>query len=111
MVRRAVIVSAVRTAIGTFGGALSQVSAVDLGAVAVREAIARAGASVGGGQPAAGQTDGGHVAGGQAGAISCTNNPRNVLHGLGQKRVQAIRDQGGPSIEVRHNCQQVCGSG
>lgn len=38
-----VIVSAVRTAIGTFGGALSQVSAADLGAVAVKQALVRAG--------------------------------------------------------------------
>jgi acetyl-CoA C-acetyltransferase len=38
-----VIVSAVRTAVGTFGGALSQVAAPTLGATAVKEAIARAG--------------------------------------------------------------------
>src|SRR5690349_23996962 len=36
-----VIVSACRTAIGTFGGSLKDVSAPDLGAVAVREALAR----------------------------------------------------------------------
>ena len=41
--RRAVIVSAVRTAIGTFGGALSQVSAVELGAAAIKAAVERAG--------------------------------------------------------------------
>jgi acetyl-CoA C-acetyltransferase len=38
----AVILSACRTPIGTFGGALKDVSAADLGAVAIREAIARA---------------------------------------------------------------------
>ncbi len=38
-----VIVSAARTAIGSFNGALSSVSAVDLGAIVIREAIARAG--------------------------------------------------------------------
>ena len=38
----AVIVSACRTPIGAFGGALKDVSAVDLGAVVIREAIARA---------------------------------------------------------------------
>ena len=38
-----VIVSATRTAIGSFNGALSSVSAVDLGALTIREAIARAG--------------------------------------------------------------------
>ena len=39
----AVIVSAVRTPIGRFGGGLSDVSAVDLGAVVVEEAVKRAG--------------------------------------------------------------------
>jgi len=38
-----VIVSAVRTAVGTFGGGLANVPAPTLGAIAVREAIARAG--------------------------------------------------------------------
>src|SRR5882672_6698774 len=37
-----VILSACRTPIGSFGGALKDVSAVDLGAVAIREAITRA---------------------------------------------------------------------
>jgi len=41
--RKAVIVSATRTAVGTFAGAFSTVSATDLGAIAVREAISRAG--------------------------------------------------------------------
>lgn len=40
--REVVIVSAVRTPIGTFGGALKDVSAVKLGAIAVKEAMARA---------------------------------------------------------------------
>src|SRR6476660_6996657 len=39
----AVILSACRTPIGAFGGALKDVTAVDLGAVVIREAIARAG--------------------------------------------------------------------
>jgi acetyl-CoA C-acetyltransferase len=38
-----VILSACRTPIGAFGGALKDVSAVDLGATVIREAIARAG--------------------------------------------------------------------
>jgi acetyl-CoA C-acetyltransferase len=38
-----VIVSACRTPIGAFGGAFKDLSAVDLGAVVIREAIARAG--------------------------------------------------------------------
>src|SRR6201985_3167982 len=38
-----VILSACRTGIGAFGGALKDVSAVDLGAIVIREAIVRAG--------------------------------------------------------------------
>lgn len=43
--RNVVIVSAVRTAIGSFGGSLSGFSAVQLGTFAAKEAIARAGIS------------------------------------------------------------------
>ncbi|MDG5470710.1 acetyl-CoA C-acetyltransferase [Jeotgalibacillus sp. ET6] len=43
MSREAVIVSATRTAIGTFNGALKDVSAVTLGAIVIKEAISRAG--------------------------------------------------------------------
>ncbi len=39
----AVILSACRTPIGSFGGALKEVSAADLGAVVIREAVRRAG--------------------------------------------------------------------
>ncbi len=39
---QAVIVSAVRTGIGTFGGALSNIPASRLGAVVIREAVKRA---------------------------------------------------------------------
>ena len=38
-----VIVSATRTAVGKFGGSLAKMFAADLGAIAIREAIARAG--------------------------------------------------------------------
>lgn len=41
--REVVIVSAVRTAIGSFGGSLKDISAVDLGATAVHESLVRAG--------------------------------------------------------------------
>ena len=44
--REVVIVSAVRTAIGTFGGTLKDFSSSQLGTVAVKEAIARAGIDV-----------------------------------------------------------------
>lgn len=45
MPEEVVLLSGVRTAIGKFGGALKDVSACQLGAVVVREAIARAGIS------------------------------------------------------------------
>ena len=41
--RDVVIVSGARTAVGSFGGALKEVRAVDLGALVIREAIRRAG--------------------------------------------------------------------
>lgn len=41
--REVVIASAVRTAVGTFGGSLKDVSATDLGALVIKEAINRAG--------------------------------------------------------------------
>lgn len=41
--KEVVIVSAVRTAIGSFGGALKEVPAVDLGAIVIKEAVSRAG--------------------------------------------------------------------
>lgn len=41
--KKAVIVSAARTPIGSFGGAFAQLSAVDLGVTAAKEAIKRAG--------------------------------------------------------------------
>lgn len=41
--KKAVIVSAVRTPIGTFGGALANVTAAELGAIVIKEALKRAG--------------------------------------------------------------------
>jgi len=41
--KKAVIVSACRTAIGTFGGTLKDVPAAELGAIVVKEAVSRAG--------------------------------------------------------------------
>ena len=43
MTKEVVIVSAVRTPIGNFGGSLTNFSAVDLGVIAATEAIRRAG--------------------------------------------------------------------
>ncbi|HEY3298940.1 MAG TPA: acetyl-CoA C-acetyltransferase [Armatimonadota bacterium] len=44
--RKVVIVGAARTAIGKFGGALAGLSAIDLGAVAIKESVARSGIKV-----------------------------------------------------------------
>ncbi|MDR2155407.1 MAG: acetyl-CoA C-acyltransferase, partial [Burkholderiaceae bacterium] len=43
MAREVVVVSGVRTAIGTFGGSLKDTPPVDLGALVVKESLARAG--------------------------------------------------------------------
>ena len=43
LMREAVIVSAVRTAVGSFGGSLKDVSAAQLGAIVIKEAVKRAG--------------------------------------------------------------------
>jgi acetyl-CoA C-acetyltransferase len=43
IMREVIIASAVRTAIGSFGGALKDVSAAELGAVVIKEAVAKAG--------------------------------------------------------------------
>ena len=43
--KEVVIVSAARTAVGAFQGTLSNISATDLGAYAIREAMKRAGIS------------------------------------------------------------------
>lgn len=45
MSREVVVVSGVRTAIGTFGGSLKDMAPTELGALVVREALARAGVS------------------------------------------------------------------
>ena len=49
MSREVVVVSAVRTAIGTFGGSLASFRPADLGTIVIKEAIARAGLRVDGG--------------------------------------------------------------
>ena len=43
MGKKVVIASACRTAIGTMGGSLSAIPAVDLGATVIKEAVKRAG--------------------------------------------------------------------
>jgi acetyl-CoA C-acetyltransferase len=87
-----VIVSATRTAVGKFGGALKDLSATKLGAVAVREAVSRAGVS-------------------PSDVEECIMG--NVLPaGLGQNPARQAALWGGLSDEVSAlTINKVCGSG
>ncbi|RMX08113.1 acetyl-CoA C-acyltransferase [Corticibacter populi] len=93
MAREVVVVSAVRTAIGTYGGSLKDVSPTALGALVVRESLARAGV--------AGQ-DVGHVVFGHV----VNTEPRDMY----LSRVAAV--EGGCPIETpAFNVNRLCGSG
>jgi len=90
--QQAVIVSAVRTAIGKFGGSLAKVPAPELGAIVIRESVARAGL-----QPA--QVDG--VILGQVLAAGGGQNPAR----------QAAIKAGLPIATPAMTINVVCGSG
>ena len=88
----AVILSACRTPIGAFGGALKDVSAVDLGAIVVREALSRAGAKA---------EDVGDVV---LGCVLQAGNGMNVAR-------QAALKAGLPVETPGETVNRVCGSG
>jgi acetyl-CoA C-acetyltransferase len=93
MAREVVVVSGVRTAIGTFGGSLKDVPPVDLGALVVKEALARAqveGKDVG-------QVVFGHVV---------NTEPRDMY----LSRMAAING-GCPKETIAMNVNRLCGSG
>jgi acetyl-CoA C-acetyltransferase len=93
MAREVVVVSGVRTAIGTFGGSLKDVPPTTLGALVVRESLARA--NVAG-------TDVGHVVFGHV----VNTEPRDMY----LSRVAAIQGgcaEGTPAFNVN----RLCGSG
>ena len=93
MTREVVVVSGVRTAIGTFGGALKDTPTVDLGALVVKEALARAGVE---------GKDVGHVVFGHV----VNTEPRDMY----LSRVAAIN--GGCAKETPAvNVNRLCGSG
>jgi acetyl-CoA C-acetyltransferase len=87
-----VIVSAARTAVGKFGGSLAKVAATDLGAVVIREAIARA-------RLDAAQV--GEVIMGQVLAAGVGQNPAR----------QALMKAGVPKEVPALTINAVCGSG
>src|SRR5262245_23786322 len=88
----AVILSACRTPIGSFGGALKDLSAVDLGARVIREAICRAGV-----EPA-------HVGDVVMGCVLQAGNGMNVAR-------QAALKAGVPKEVPSETVNRVCGSG
>lgn len=90
--REAVIVSAVRTAIGSFNGSLAPVSAIELGGLVIKEALRRAGAD---------------------GASVDEVIMGNVLQaGLGQNPARQATLKAGLPIEVPAlTINKVCGSG
>ena len=87
-----VIVSAARTAIGKFGGSLAKIPATDLGALVIREVLARSGLS-------ADQV--GEVILGQVLAAGAGQNPER------QAVIKAGFDKGTPGLTIN----AVCGSG
>jgi len=87
-----VIVGAARTAVGTFNGALASLSAVQLGKVAISEALARAKVA-----PA----DVTEVVFGQVLAAGCGQNPAR----------QSAMAAGVPVDKTAFTINQVCGSG
>ena len=93
MSREVVVVSAVRTAIGTFGGSLKDVPPTELGATVVREALARA--------QTAGQ-DVGHVVFGHV----VNTEPKDMY----LSRVAAING-GCSETTPAFNVNRLCGSG
>jgi acetyl-CoA C-acetyltransferase len=91
--REVVVVSAVRTAIGTFGGSLKDVPPTQLAALVVREAVARAGV-----QPA------------QVGAVAFGHVINTEPKDMYLSRVAAI--DGGLTQDVpAMNVNRLCGSG
>ncbi len=87
-----VIVSAARTAVGKFGGSLAKVAATDLGAVVIREALARA-----------------HLDAAQVGEVIMG---QVLAAGVGQNPArQALMKAGVPKEVPALTINAVCGSG
>ena len=93
MAREVVVVSAVRTAIGTFGGSLKDIPTVDLSAAVVKEAVARAGIE---------GKDVGHVVFGHV----VNTEPRDMY----LSRMAAVNG-GCPKETPAMNVNRLCGSG
>ncbi|CAG9171948.1 beta-ketothiolase BktB [Cupriavidus respiraculi] len=93
MTREVVVVSGVRTAIGTFGGSLKDLSPTEMGALVVREALARA-----------------QVKGDEVGHVAFGNVIQTEPRDMYLARVAAI--EGGVSIDApAMTVNRLCGSG
>ena len=93
MTREVVVVSAVRTAIGTFGGSLKDVPPTELGALVVRESLVRANVE---------GKDVGHVVFGHV----VNTEPKDMY----LSRVAAINGGCG-EVTPAFNVNRLCGSG
>ncbi|SHE81399.1 acetyl-CoA C-acetyltransferase [Clostridium fallax] len=90
--REVVIASAVRTAIGSFGGALKNVPAVDLGATVIKEAVKRAGV--------------------KPGEVEEVIMGNVIQAGLGQNTARQSAVKAGLPVEIpAMTLNKVCGSG
>jgi acetyl-CoA C-acetyltransferase len=99
IMRDVVIVSAVRTPVGKFLGALSDLSAIELGTIAIRAAIERAGINTGSAAPVSAQID--------ECIMGCV-----LPAGLGQNPArQAALRAGIPDSVSALTINMVCGSG
>ena len=93
MTREVVVVSAVRTAIGTFGGSLKDVPPTELGALVVRESLARA-----------------HVQGKDVGHVVFGHVVNTEPKDMYLSRVAAINGGCGENTPA-FNVNRLCGSG
>lgn len=90
--KEVVIASAVRTAVGTFGGTLKDVPAVELGAIVIKEALKRAG-----------------IKGDMVDEVIMGNV---IQAGLGQSPARQASVKGGVPVEIpAMTLNKVCGSG
>lgn len=92
IMREVVIVSAARTALGSFGGSLASVPAVELGAVAIRAALSRGGVD--------------------AGMVEEVVMGNVLQAGLGQNPARQAAVKAGIPVEIpAWTVNKVCGSG
>jgi acetyl-CoA C-acetyltransferase len=90
--KEVVIVSAVRTAVGSFNGDLASVAAVDLGAIVIKEAILRAGI--------------------QGASVEEVIFGNVLQAGLGQNPARQAANKAGIPVEASaYTINKVCGSG